>query len=66
MRTIEDTTDTFRRDVDRAANRVAYGAADGTLLEAAALILAQPYRPRALPSSCSDGALRCAIYVPAR
>lgn len=65
MRTVEDITDTFPRALFAAAHRVAYGAPTGGLLEAAAAILLNEYEPKALPLECSNGASRCAIYVPA-
>lgn len=64
MRTIEDTVDTFPSDIKAAANRVAYGADSGELIEAAARVWLSEYTPREIPG-CSNGANQCAIFVPA-
>jgi len=61
----EEVLDTFVRDLEFAANRVAYGVDDGGVLAAAARVWLAEYEPSTDPR-CSNGADRCAIYVPPR
>lgn len=62
---IETALCTFRRDLEFAANRVAYGVDDGGLLAAAARVWLAEYEPSEHPT-CSNGADRCAVYVAPR